>query len=530
MSNEARPKPMAEGTFSKTPFSHILVYLYGKRVSGTLDVHDNQQSLTAYFREGMPAKVKSSFKGKGLGQILLDLGRIDQAQLRACQQEMTTTGGFAGEILIRQGAIDAPGLVRGLRGQMLLKMIDIFTLRDAQYEFYEKVNLLVGDGPDELLPLDPYPILMAGARTHGAKMKLDHVLDTIRGRWLTLKDPEPLKRFKFSQREQEMCHELLGRPKTLDELVQGGRHNRQTVRSVAYVLIITKEVEVLETAPSGGLPSLPPGPKAKLDSVAPSPSPVEVSDPDVRAARNAIIEKATRIANQNYYEMLEVPLGAPTDEVRKAFFQMAKTYHPDRANRADMADLRETLDYVFSNLSEAHSTLLDPDAREEYGAAISEGIKRTSVMPSSNDEDQVRDVLEAEKLFQKAQVLLRREQYKKGLTLVDRARELNPNEGEYLATWAKIQAMMRDSGAPVDDLITHLRRAEELAPNSERVNLYMGQLLKRADRTAEAMAHFSKALAVNPRNIEAARELRIMEMRKSKDKEKKKGFLGRFLK
>jgi tetratricopeptide (TPR) repeat protein len=530
MSSDERPKPMAEGTFSKTPFSHILVYLYGKKASGSLDVHTAKDAVTVYFREGMPAKVRSSFKGKGLGQVLLDLGRISQEQLRECQKEMTTAGGYAGEILLRRGFVDAPALVRGLRGQMLLKLVDVFGMVDAQYEFYEKVNLLVGDGPDEVLPLDPYPILMAGARAHGARMKLDHVLDSLQGRWISVKTADPLRRLKLSAPEQDLCRELLARPKTMDELLQAGRHNRQVIRSVVYVLLITKELEVSDTPPASGQPSIAPGPRNSLESVPPPPIARQVGDPEVRRARDAIVEKAARIANQNYYEMLEVPLGSPVEEVRKSFFRLAKSYHPDRANKDGLEDLKETLEYVFSNLSEAHSTLLDPDTRAEYGDAISAGIKRTSVMPPSSGEEEVRDALEAEKLYQKGLVLMRREQYAKGLALVDRARELNPAEGEYLATWAKLQSLQRAPTAPVEDLISHLRRAEELNPNSEKVHIYMGQLLKRSDRTAEARSHFQKALDINPRNIEAARELRIMEMRQSKESEKKKGILGRFLK
>ena len=292
---------------------------------------------------------------------------------------------------------------------------------------------------------------------------------------------------------------------------------------------ITKELKLRESAPDQATPSIAPGPKPKFDSMAPRPPSVDSSDPEIMKVREEILRKATLISNQNYYEMLQVQLGAPVEDVRKSFFRLAKLFHPDKANKEDLADLKETLEYIFSNLSEAHSTLLDPDARSEYSAAISEGINRTSNMPSAQDEEEVNDVLEAEKLFQKAQVLLRREQYDKGLALVDRARELNPKEGEYLAMWAKLKAMVRDRGAPIDDLINNLRQAEEMSPNSVRVHLYLGQLLKRDGSEAEALTHFKKVLDVNPKHIEAAREVRIMEMRKSKEKEKK-GFLSRFLK
>ena len=532
MSTEERPKPLAEGTFSKTPFAHILVYLMEKKLGGSLVVTDGPGEATIYFREGMPAKVVSSIKGKGLGQVLFDLKRISREQLTECQKEMNASGGFAGEILLRQGAIDGVGLVRGLRGQTLLKIVDVFQMSGGRYAFYENVNLLVGEGPDELFPVDPFPVLMAGARLHGKTMKLDKVLDTAKGRWLSAPPVAALKRFKLTPQEQDLCLDLVSKPRNMEDLIESGKYNLQVVRSVLYVLIITKVVTLGSKPPAADLTSKPPAPKPKLDSIVPPAVSLEESDPQLLALRKAIVSKAEQMTKQNYYEMLEVPLGAPTEEVRKAFFKMAKIYHPDRATASGMEDLLETLQYVFSNLSEAHATLVDPDTREEYGAAISDGMKRTSQMPGPADEDTVRDVLEAEKLYQKGVVLMRRGQNAKALELVDTARRMNPDEGEYLAAWAKLQAASRGADDNLDDLISSMRRALEMTPKSERVNLFMGELLKRAGRPSEALAHFQKVVEINPRNIEAARELRIMRIKREKEleREKKGGFLKRFLK
>jgi tetratricopeptide (TPR) repeat protein len=524
-----RPEPFAEGTFTKTPFAHILIYLMERKLTGTLEIADNKDNATIYFREGTPAKVKSSTKGKGLGQVLLDLGQINQDQLRACQQEMTARGGFAGEILMRQDALEATGLMRGLRGQILAKLVDVFVMVDARYAFYKDVNLLVGEGREELFQVDTYPVLMAGARTHGAKMKMEKVLDTVGGRWISVDSVDVLRRFRLNAPEQALCRELLSKGKTMEEIIQIGRHNRQVVRSTLYVLLLTKEAVISDVPPTIGTPSIAPGPQPRFDSFGPLSAEAISGDPEVVALRAQIREKASTIAKQNYYEMLEIPLGAPTEEIRRALFKLAKIYHPDRAGTNGTTDLRDTLQYIFSNLSEAHSTLLNPATREEYGEAISAGIKRTSLIPAAHAEKEVREALEAETLYQKGLVLLRRNRYDKALEFVDKARELNPNEGEYLATWTKIQSALRDPGAPVEDLIPHLRRAEEMAPKSERVHLYMGQLLKKANRMGEARTHFESVLEVNPRNIEAAREVRIMEIRRSKEDEKKKGFFKRFL-
>jgi tetratricopeptide (TPR) repeat protein len=520
-----RPPPLAQGSFAKKPFPHILVYLLHKQLGGTLEIRAKTDIVTVYFRDGMPGKVRASTKGKGLGQVLLDLNLITDEQLKACQREMASDGGFQGQILIRQGVIDAATMVRGLKAQMLIKLVDVFAMADAEYAFYDRVNLLVGEGPDEVFPLDPYPLLMAGMRSHGQKIRMEPVLEAVKGRWIFFESIETLKRFRLNKREQEIGLALVGRPRTFDELMGPGKFNLQEVRAVLYVALITGEVKLLDVAPDAARRSLPPDKRVPIDSVPPAPVPNVALTPEAKAHRERILAKASQLANQNYFEMLELPLGAPAEEVRKAFFKLAKLYHPDRAAAAELADLKETLEYIFYNLSEAQTTLIDPETREEYGAAISEGIKRTSVMPPGAAEAEVREALEAEKLFQKAIVLMRRDQHAKALEFVDQARMINPDEGEYLAVWAKLQLLLRGPTAAVDDIVSSLRRAEELAPKSERVHLYLAQALVRAERPTEAKMHYEKVMEANPRNVEAARALRLMEMRRSKEGDEKKSFI-----
>jgi predicted TPR repeat methyltransferase len=66
------------------------------------------------------------------------------------------------------------------------------------------------------------------------------------------------------------------------------------------------------------------------------------------------------------------------------------------------------------------------------------------------------------------------------------------------------------------DRVAMLDTAISLSATCERAWFYRGMLLKRAQREDAAYRDFKRVTELNPRNVDAARELRIFEMRKGK--------------
>ena len=65
-------------------------------------------------------------------------------------------------------------------------------------------------------------------------------------------------------------------------------------------------------------------------------------------------------SKRDYYEVLGVGRGAPADEIKKAYRQLARKYHPDVNPGDSSAEER------FKEVAEAYEILSDAGKREAY--------------------------------------------------------------------------------------------------------------------------------------------------------------------
>jgi tetratricopeptide (TPR) repeat protein len=82
-----------------------------------------------------------------------------------------------------------------------------------------------------------------------------------------------------------------------------------------------------------------------------------------------VLELESRLEAGSHFEVLGISAGATADEVRSAFRELSRKFHPDRYFGKNLGDFRTKLDRIFKRLVEANQTLSDPERRQAYLAS-----------------------------------------------------------------------------------------------------------------------------------------------------------------
>jgi len=214
---------------------------------------------------------------------------------------------------------------------------------------------------------------------------------------------------------------------------------------------------------------------------------------------------------QNYFEMLGAKESSDSKEIRTKYMTLAKRWHPDRLT-PELSELRPWVEEIFHMLTVARDTLGDAKKRAEYQKTVMQG----GGTPES--ERKLNVMVDAAINFQKVDVLVKRRQYEEALELCDSAMLVVRKEADYPAMKAWI-LLLRDgveNEEVADEIRKLLRSTFSINPDHVHGHFVRGHFLKRQGDHDKALKHFKKVAKLDPKNLEAVREVRIGTMRQSR--------------
>jgi len=261
-------------------------------------------------------------------------------------------------------------------------------------------------------------------------------------------------------------------------------------------------------APPPPAPAAPPPPAPPAAEPEP-PAPETPADPDIE---QEILERCARLRKEDHFTRLGLDAQATTEQVKTAFLRLAKRYHPDKLGADGHAAVLPRVRELFAAIKESYDVLVDPATRQRYVAQL-----ENSGRAGTTDD--------ARASFQKAVALSRRRDLVNAETELVRAVEIDPKP-EYLAelAWLLFSNPTRreKATAQIHELVRRMLRD---GPDHDRPWVVAAYVARSDGEQEKSERYFRRALEVNPRNVEAAREVRLLDLRKAGDR--KPGILDR---
>jgi curved DNA-binding protein CbpA len=505
--------PTASGTLAATPLAHLLVYGLDRRLTGSLVVEQpTHEKHALQLVAGATVAAVTATPVAPLGELCVERGVIARERLAPALELSREGAQPLGQVLLGWGVLDESGLQALLREQLARRVEHLASLPgESHYGYYDGADYLQRAGrPDS--PPHTQALVWRAIKQSTDEARITEVLARVEGVPLRFQADAPLAGFELEAAEQAVVDVLAAKPQPVAELLARQLLDAERARKLVYLFLVLRYFDTGAVGrPVGAvvrgsvLPLRPsPLPYAPAPSPPPAaPSPPPPADDDFRRELRARAEGTA----DSYYDLLGVPPDAPATAIAAAYFQVAKRWHPDRLG-PNYADVRDLATRIFARMSEAHQVLSDPERRRQYDELVKTGDG------AAEEQEQVQKILRAATNFQKAQVLLRRNNMPAAEEAARAALADAPDQADHIAMVAWIEAAKPNANQEVQ--LKELNRAARMEQANLRVRWFRGQVLKRLGKDRQAIEDFRFIVENDARHVDAQREIRLFEMKRAR--------------
>jgi curved DNA-binding protein CbpA len=499
---------------AELPLPVALERLFRARATGTLAIESRQGKHVVYLRDGYPVSVELPGSFELLGRVLMEMKILDEAAYQASVKNPPPAGVRYGELLLSQGLVTDEQLRQALKAQVRRKLHRLYFLTDSTI-VYAAGEHHEGVQRNESLRVHPWRANYHGVRSAWNADRLRQALIPLAGRPLhTSLTPEELARFGLGPEDGKVGSLLRGGNHTVDTLAADSGLPAQPVSALVYSLFVAASLDDGAATPRPPVPDAP-----KVTPEAKNVPPRSMSPAAEEHVRN-VAAKLPTIDTADLFEVLGVPRTAGPDQIKTAYLDAARRYHPDRLAAMGLEQLREDVEKIFRRVSEAQATLLDDTRRAEYLASLDRPKADTSA------HEQAVAILQAELAFKRGQHLLKKD-LNAALRDFEAALAAHPEEGEHIVYVAWTRHCLGQLS--VADTRAEMQRGLKAQPRCASAYYFLGMLYKEEDSDEAAISSFRRAISLDSRQFDAEQEIRLLETRRARQSEKR-GLFDRFRK
>ena len=465
-----------EGQLAENPLAELIAEINVSQLSGSVRLSHNRIKVAAYFENGALVFASSNLKSHRFANFLRRSITSDSAQMPELPEAETDEE--LADTIIQRGILtsNAVDTIREHQVSEVLRVALLWT--DGTWSFDPRVRLAL----DVRVNVDENRLLLECARHLPAdfvRARVANVAGTFELATSNGKgDLLPEEAFVLSRAYA---------PVTLAELLAiSGLDEEHTLRAI-YGLSLAGYVthsgrrRALATMHHQVAPSSR-APKATRKALGTKTVDV-LDDLKVFFAR---LERAN-----DHYEVLNIGRMSTAEEIRDAYHELARNYHPDRFHQTDPA-VRARVDAAFARIAQAYEALSDESLRPAYDKRLEAGqVTKPKAEPAYSG------LSKAEALFQKGKTALQQGRSGEGLRFLSEAAMIEPRTARYRAAYGRA---LREEPNNRRLAESELKAAIALEPGNSAYRVILAELYQQNGLRRRAQSELERALAVDPTN------------------------------
>ncbi|HMG34239.1 MAG TPA: DUF4388 domain-containing protein [Blastocatellia bacterium] len=347
-----------QGRFGDKLIPDLIRAVSEKGLSGLLRVSRGKAIKAIFFDNGIPVFAISNLGSDQLDRRLVEQGLVkpehmQQAKTRAEKPHQI------GSVLVQMGLLSEDVMHKMMCDQVMDIIFSLFDWTQGDYILEEKIRAsheitldisatdILLEGARRIATSEAVASLLAPPEAVVERAKINNVrMDS--GRML------PIESFIFSR---------IDNPTHVSEVgALSGLPDEEAYRAICALLAAGfLKIEGREDDDAD--------PHAKE------------SEEHLKHLREEVARKLHFFASADYYEILGVGRQATTAEVKAAYYQLAKRFHPDRHRQLEEGELRSKLDTLFGMMAAAYETLIEPGRRASYDDRIRKSPASAAAAP-----------------------------------------------------------------------------------------------------------------------------------------------------
>ncbi len=432
------------GKLENNPLTELLREAIAEDLTGAFRITQERVKGVIYCYEGAVVYVVSNIRSQNLSGCLRRWGILTDEQVASLGAKNSDFE-FAQEIL-KRGFLTKEDLLKSFERQSLEILGPFLSWTAGEWEFDGRVRIVEGMRfslhVKELLvesARQTPPDVMAARFTNPNEKISPSPVD------LSNIQLQPIEGFILSR---------LDMPLQLNELLSiSGMPENATLHALyalslcGYVsrewnsIFSKDELEVLRKTKMFFKPSAISAPKTEEKKPAPKeqpapkekPVPKQESKPTVDP-RKELERFLSRVENaQTFYDVLGLGTLADEAELKRAYHQAAKSYHPDKFHNEAGTTFHSRVQKAFARLAQSYDTLNDKTLRAAYDKKLASGFIGNKNVSATTI---------AEQKFQLAMDAMRQNNLGQALPLFGQAVRLAPTQARYHAEYA--QALIKN--------------------------------------------------------------------------------------